>query len=106
MPPLNPRIFFDLYRLQYDLRGCMAMIVSPSSASTHLGYFYMLPPLHLRIFLICHECGKEIDIARAHYASASTCLGYCFRVASCPPYTLEKSKIFWSRSNIVQIMGE
>ena len=41
MPPRQPIIFY-LY-----LPQCMAVIVSPSFASTHLGYFYRLPPFHL-----------------------------------------------------------
>ena len=42
--------------------------------------------------------GKEIDMARVHYASAST----CFRVTPCSPYTLEKSKLFWERDSYSQ----
>ena len=39
------------------------------------------------------QCGKEINIARRQFAS--TQLGYFFRVPPCPPYTHEKSKLFW-----------
>ena len=64
MPPCPYTLdIFYLYLLQYDILQCMAVIVSPSSASTYLGYFYRLPPCHsftLDFFFIFHECGKEI----------------------------------------------
>ena len=88
MPPLHPTIFY-LYLLQDYRLHFMAVIVSSTSVTTYLGYFYMLAPCHPytleNYFLVCHECEIEIEIARAHYASASTCLRYCFRVRhACP----------------------
>ena len=52
-----------------------------------------MPPLHLWFFDVT-SVGKEIEIARGHYASASSYLEDCFKVQPCPPYTLEKSKLF------------
>ena len=54
-----------------------------------------MPSLQPRKFFISLEVVKEI--ASGQYVL--NCLGYSFRVALCPPCTLENWKLFWESAS-------
>ena len=95
--PLHPRYFLSVPSTVWHsaVYGCDSESVFCFDLSRVFLQAATMPLLHPRFFFYFSWVWKR-DKARAHYAPVWTCLCYCFKVAPCPHYTLEKSKLFWS----------